>query len=553
MGYIFENLKTIFNRLSIQQRLGIGTVVGVAIICLVSIAYWVQQTEYSLLFGNLSESSASQVVETLATENIDYQLKEGGTTIYVPRDKVYDLRLRFAGEGVVSDGSSGYEIFDQNTLGMTDFMQKLNLKRALEGELARTISNIGQIEAARVHLVIPERSPFRESQTNASASVVIGLKAGARLSLSHIEGMISLVSGAVEGLQPSDVNILDTNGNMLPDRDAGNQDSRLTSNQLRLQAEKEEHLALKAQSLLDQMLGAGNSVIRVNLELDFSRSIKESNTIDPESQTVIAEERLQEEGDADNASSSVRNYEVSRSVQTVEKSVGDISYLSVSVILNYQAETASTDAAEASIRYVPHPDAEINKIEALVKESVGWRADRGDGFAISQLHFDTSADDNINAEFASQQRRESTEMYIRYGLMVLALGLAVWLLRSATQKAKESTEASKTQLLEGRLQVNQSGQLTSNAPQLVAGPNGTMVPAASQNQAGEDLILLDDIYTSKLSPEAKAKLKAKQKMLEEMKTSIMADPQEAADLIRSWLASDNVEDEEDEEQTEAAL
>ncbi|MFK7846927.1 MAG: flagellar basal-body MS-ring/collar protein FliF [Rhodothermales bacterium] len=549
MENFFENLKAFLSRLTTQQRLGIGLVVGVALICLVSIGYWAQQTEYALLFGNLSETSASQVVETLATENVKYELKEGGTTIYVPRDKVYDLRLRFAGEGIVSDGSSGYEIFDQNTLGMTDFMQKLNLRRALEGELARTISNISQIEAARVHLVIPERSPFRETSTNASASVVLDLKSGSRLSLGHIEGMIALVSGAVEGLGPSDVNILDTNGNMLSDPDAGDSDSRLTSNQLRLQAEKESHLAEKAQTLLNQMLGDGNSVIRVNLELDFSRSIKESNTIDPESQTVIAEERLQEEGDADNASSSVRNYEVSRSVQTVEKSVGDISYLSVSVILNYKN---AGETEEAGISYEPYPDAEVAKIEALVKESVGWRVERGDGFAISQLQFDTSSDDIMSAEFASQQRRDQTEMYIRYGLMLLGLGLAGWLIKSAMQKAQEVAKEANPRMLEGRLQVNESGKLTNKSPKLIAGPNGTMIPA-SEGQEGDDLILLDDIYTSKLSPEARAKLKAKQKMLEEMKQSIMADPQEAADLIRSWLASDNIEQDEEEEEAQAAL
>lgn len=551
MENFFENLKSFFRNLNNQQRLSIGAVVGVAIICLISIGYWAQQKDYTLLFGGLAESSANQVVETLKTENIDYQLKEGGTSIYVPSDKVYDLRLRFAGEGVVSDGSSGYEIFDQNTLGMTDFMQKLNLKRALEGELTRTISNIAQVEAARVHLVIPERSPFRETQTDATASVVLNLKPGSRLSLGHIEGMISLVSGAVEGLEPSDVNILDTNGNMLSDPDAGDSDARLSSNQMRLQAEKESHLAEKAQSLLDQMLGKGNSVLRVNLELDFSRSIQESNTIDPESQTVIAEEKLQEEGDVDNASSSVKNYEVSRSIQTVEKSVGDISYLSVSVILNYKEMPGEDE--EAAMAYEPYPDAEVAKIEALVKESVGWRADRGDGFAISQIEFSTQEQDIVAQQFATQIRRENTEMYIRYGLMILALGLAGWLIKSALQKAKEAaSEENKPQLLEGHLQVNESGKLTGNSPQLIAGPDGKMI-ALPLGEEGENLIMVDDFYTSKLSPEAKAKLKAKQKMLEEIKQSIMSDPQEAAGLVRSWLAADDMPKEEEEENTEASI
>ena len=298
------------------------------------------------------------------------------------------------------------------------------------------------------------------------------------------------------------------------------------------------------------MLGPGNSVIRVNLELDFSRSILENNRIDPESQTVIAEERLQEEGDADNASSSVRNYEVSRSVETVEKSVGDISYLSVSVILNYKPEQAPGGTPEAAgPSYAPYPEEEVSQIEALVKESVGWREERGDGFAISQIQFDTSADDMMTNEFATQQRRENTEMYIRYGLMILALGLAVWLIKSAMQRARETIDGGRPQMLEGRMQVNESGELTGNRRQLGAGQDGNK----KRGENGEDLILLEDFYTSKLSPEARAKLKAKQKMLEEMKLSILDDPQEAADLIRSWLIEDQKKAQEDEEEAEAAL
>lgn len=540
MDNFFQNIKAFYGRLAPGQRIGIGAVTVGVIACLVAIAYWAQQTNYALLFGNLSESAASEVVEVLKSEDIKYELKQGGTSVYVPYDQVYDLRLRFAGEGIVSDGSSGYEIFDQNTLGMTDFMQKLNLKRALEGELARTISNISQIEAARVHLVMPERSPFRETQTTSTASVVVDMKSGARLSEEHIAGVIALVSGAVEGLEPTDVNILDTNGNMLSDPDASNGDGRLSSNQMRMQTEKEAYLQEKAQSLLDQMLGDGNAILRVNLELDFSRSVMESSMIDPESQTVIAEERLQEEGDIDNASSSVRNYEVSRSVETVEKSVGDISYLSVSVILNYQAAQPEGEAEEVTPAYEPYPEEEIAKIEALVKEAVGWRADRGDGFAISQLMFDTSANDLITQQMQTQQKREQTEMYIRYGLMVLALALAAWLIKSASQRAKETVQALQPNRTDTNLKIRSDGSKSGENPRLTAGRGGG---TGGLNDEGDDLILIDDVYTSKLSPEAKARLKAKQKMLDQMKENILANPQEAANLLRSWLVADNVKEE----------
>ncbi|MBX2818736.1 MAG: flagellar M-ring protein FliF [Rhodothermaceae bacterium] len=537
MENFFQNIKSFYDRLPTKQRIGIGLVVLGSILSLILITYWAQKTEYGLLFGNLPETAANDVVQILQTENINYELKDGGSSIYVPKDQVYDLRLRFAGEGIVSDGSSGYEIFDRNTLGMTDFMQKLNLKRALEGELARTISGIEQVEAARVHLVIPERSPFRETQAPATASVVVDLKGNSRVSLAHIEGMVSLVAGAVEGLEPNDVNILDANGSLLSDPNAGDNETQLTTNQLRLQTEKEAYLANKAQTLLDQMLGAGNSILRVNLELDFSRAVRENSTIDPESQTVIAEERLQEEGDIDNASSSVKNYEVSRSIETIEKSVGDISYLSVSVILNYkpapdvEAEVVEANLEDASTSFIPHSDDELIRIEALVKEAVGWRPDRGDGFAISQLQFDTTQEDRLNAELQAQRRTDQIELYVRYGLMVIALGLAAWLIMSASKRAKESVEANKAKALE----------------EIRAKERKSLGPGEVSAKGKEGLMLIDDFYTSKLSPEARAKLKAKQAMLEELQEQVLADPQRAANLLRSWLSVEETPEEVAEE------
>jgi len=533
MENFFQNIKAFYDRLPTKQRIGIGLVMLGSILSLILITYWAQKTEYGLLFGNLPETAANDVVQILQTENINYELKDGGSSIYVPKDKVYDLRLRFAGEGIVSDGTSGYEIFDRNTLGMTDFMQKLNLKRALEGELARTISGIEQVEAARVHLVIPERSPFRETQAPATASVVVDLKGNSRLSLANIEGMVSLVAGAVEGLEPNDVNILDANGALLSDPNAGDNETQLTTNQLRLQTEKEAYLANKAQTLLDQMLGSGNSILRVNLELDFSRAVKENSTIDPESQTVIAEERLQEEGDIDNASSSVKNYEVSRSIETIEKSVGDISYLSVSVILNYKsAPDVDAEVVEANLEdplpsYIPHSDEELSRIEALVKESVGWRPDRGDGFAISQLQFDTTQEDQLNAELQAQRRTDQIEFYVRYGLMVIALGLAAWLIMSASKRAKESVEANKVKALE----------------EIRAKERKSLGPGEVSEKGKEGLMLIDDFYTSKLSPEARAKLQAKQAMLEELQEQVLADPQRAANLLRSWLSVEEAPEE----------
>jgi flagellar M-ring protein FliF len=182
---------------------------------------------------------------------------------------------------------------------------------------------------------------------------------------------------------------------------------------------------------------------------------------------------------------------------------------------------------------VPHSDAEIAEIEALVKRSVGWREERNDEFAISQLEFDTALDDQIASDLAAQQQKEQYELYIRYGVMLLALGLAAWLIRSASLRATASEDRT---LLDGALRPNMvgEGQVEGQA-QITAGP-----PAERSDELPEeDLIMIENMYTSQLSPEKKARMKAKHKMFEDLKQSILAKPDEAAELLRIWMAADN--------------
>ncbi len=171
--------------------------------------------------------------------------------------------------GVVTDGPAGYELFDTGTLGMTDFMQRLNVKRALEGELSRTISSIRQIERARVHLVLPERSPFRDQQAAPSASVVLAVRGS--LSAEQVVGVTALVAGAVEGMSPNEVTVLDEAGRMLAGPGAAGAESGLSTAQVRMRQEVETYLAGAGQSMLDEMLGPGRAVVRVAADLDLAR------------------------------------------------------------------------------------------------------------------------------------------------------------------------------------------------------------------------------------------------------------------------------------------
>lgn len=513
--------------MSLGQRLALAVVLVGGIGIFSGIAYWAGQPDYALLFGNLEPGDANNVVEALRADGVKYEIKNGGSAVFVPRERVYELRLRFAGEGLVSEGPVGYELFDRGTLGMTDFMQKLNLKRALEGELARTITNIRQVEVARVHLVIPERSAFRETQAEPSASVVLKLSGSTRLSADQIEGITQLVAGAVEKLSPSDVTILDTRGNLLSNPNGGDEKARISSTQLQYQHAIEEHLTGKGQTMLDQIVGPGNAIVRVSAGVDFSRTVSESNIIDPESATVIAEERMDQTGGADNANSSIRNFELSRTVQRSESGTGQISLLTVSVILNAK-RSSDEGVSEETDSAVNYGEDEIAEIESLVKNAVGFKPDRGDQFAIHQTHFDTSVDERIATEIREQQSDDRLQVYLRYGLMALALLAALWLLRSATRTIGDTSTSP----------IYVGGSLNSRGFGPERGGRVNQL-ASGEDEEGDEDVMVDDFYNSKLSPEAKARLKAKHLMFEEIKKQVNEQPDGTAELLRSWMTEDH--------------
>jgi len=541
MNSAFENTLQFLQRLSIGQRIALGTVIIGGTLILVLVAQWANQPDYGLLFRNLDSGDANRIVENLRADNIAFQLREDGTAVYVPREQMHELRLRFAGEGMVSRGQTGYELFDEGTIGMTDFMQRLNRNRALEGEMARTIANISQVESARVHLVMPERSAFREAQAKPTASVVVQLSNRGGLSRAQINGITALVAGGVEGMNREDVTVLDTRGNMLSSPDAGDQDAALTSNQLRLQRSVEEHLTEKGQSMLDRVVGPGNAIVRVSSRLDFSREVSESEAIDPETSTVISEERLDEEGlGGDNASSLVRNYDLSRTRTRSESAPGEISRLTVSVILNHrpapmqQAELEEDAAEEETPEATPFEAEELEEIEALIKNAVGFDDARGDAFTIQQTRFDTSLDAALGEQFQQQQRNEQIQLYLRYGLILVALLLAVWLIRSAAMRLTDLDQP-----LRLNTPLNEQKKLAKGDPSGdgAAGETPTLTDGNPEDDLSNEE-LLDDVYSNKLSAEARKRLKAKHVMYEEIKEQVKEQPEETAELIRSWLNDD---------------
>lgn len=188
----------------------------------------------------------------------------------IPADKVYEARIELAGSGL-AEGGVGFEIFDKQSFGMTDFAQKVNYRRALQGELMRTITSLAPVEAARIHLALPEKRLFREQQQEATASVIIKLASGRSLKESQLQGIVHLVAGSVEGLESENVTVVDSSGKVLSKSRSDEISGPMTPGMLTYQQTMEQRLEARAQSLLDRALGAGNSLVRVTAEVDFDQ------------------------------------------------------------------------------------------------------------------------------------------------------------------------------------------------------------------------------------------------------------------------------------------
>jgi flagellar M-ring protein FliF len=205
--------------LSRKISLAVAALLSVAIFAL--IITQARVADYRLLYANLASTDASSVIDWLKNQKIPYRLEDGGRAIHIPADKVYEARLNLAGSGLPQGGGVGFEIFDKQSFGMTDFTQKINYQRALQGELSRTISTLAPVEGARVMLALPAKRLFKDQQKEATASVILKLAPGRQLNDSQVQGIIHLVAGSIEGLAAENINVIDANGNVLSKKTVG--------------------------------------------------------------------------------------------------------------------------------------------------------------------------------------------------------------------------------------------------------------------------------------------------------------------------------------------
>ncbi|MBI3912071.1 MAG: flagellar M-ring protein FliF, partial [Armatimonadetes bacterium] len=285
-----NGIRSVWNEFAPAQKfLAVGVLVAV-VAGLALVATTAAQPRYALLFANLDPEDAGAVVERLREQKTPYRLAREGRAIEVPEDHVHEARLHLASEGLPRGGGVGFELFDRTSLGGTDFTQRLNFQRALEGELTRTISRLEGVREARVHLALPEPQLYLEKDHPPTASVVLNLQPGRSIGEDQVAGIVHLVSGAVEGLRPADVAVISSRGEMLTAAGAG---GPTATGHMKEQQAFEKRLEEELRAMVDRTLGPGKAVVRVNARLNFDQREVNSETYQPgrDGKGVLASEQ----------------------------------------------------------------------------------------------------------------------------------------------------------------------------------------------------------------------------------------------------------------------
>jgi flagellar M-ring protein FliF len=386
-------------------------------------------SNYQVLYTSLNQEDAGEVVAKLKELRIPYELDVNGSVIKVPADKVLETRLTLAGDGLPRGGGVGFEIFDKTSLGTTDFVQKMNYQRAVQGELARTIQQFDQVQEARVHIATPAESVFIEDQKQPSASVSLKLRGNKKLEPKQVQAIVNLVASAVPGLNEDHITVVDTAGRLLF-RKRGGELGQMSDSQLEYQQNMEKGLRDKLESMFEEVVGAGKAIARVSVDLDFNQVDTTEEVYDPEGQVVRSEQLLNEEsgqaganpqgipgvkgnlatfneaGDAGGAGGKTttggnkrnnvtRNYEISKTVKRVKAETGKVKRISVALMVDGTYEKGVDKDGKPTVKYIPRSADDLKRFEQMAKNTVGFDPERGDQIEVVGTSFAGSMEPEV--------------------------------------------------------------------------------------------------------------------------------------------------------------
>jgi flagellar M-ring protein FliF len=546
------------------QRFGIGRLAvllgvgGGGAALLITILLNLAAPPMGLLYSNLDLREAGSITQALDTAGIKYQVRGDGSTIMVARDKVASARLMLAGKGLPTSDSVGYEIFDnQNALGQTDFVQQLNMKRATEGELARTIRALDGVTFARVHLVLPERQLFQDSTDQASASITIGV--GAREpSSDEVRAVQNLVAGAVPNLKPERVAVIDQHGKTLSAESDGAAGGKAAED---ARQAIEDSIRARVKNLVEGVVGAGKARVQVSADVDMAQVTTQSEKYDPDGQVVRSEQTNETSakdsqggggstqgasastnlpggtqtaaqnspanGSENNGSESTTNYEISKTVTTEVQQPGTVKRLSVAVAVDGVSQPGKDGKPGP---YAPRSAEEMQHLNDLVKAAIGFSADRGDQVQVVNVRFPDAADaEGVSAAnplmgFDKNDIMRTVELAV---LAVVAALILFFVIRPLIRTASAGVAAAG-----GGMALVPMGGGAAVAARVVSTPGGgtlTIDAATGQPLAlpGPDIDQKIDI--------ARIEGQVKASSVKRVAEFVEKHPEESVSILRGWL------------------
>lgn len=528
-----------------------GVVMGLAAF-VIFFATRLSTPQMSLLYGDMDPNDTTKMVQQLEASKISYEVRNNGTAVYVQSDKVDKLRMDMASQGLPSGGTIGYEIFDKGeSLGTTNFMQNVNLVRALEGELARTIRTMEGVRSARVHLVTQKRELFTRDRQEPSASIILKMRGSNRLAREQVMAVQHLVAGAVPGLAPNKISIVDDKGSLLA---AGFEDQQSAGFAAQKVEERriayERRIVRTIEDLLEKSVGFGKVRAQVSAEMDFDRVTTSEETYDPDGQVVRSTQTIEEQansreseqdqpvsvgqnlpdatGVGEGASSTQNearteetvNYEISRKVINHVREGGVVDRLSVAVLVDGIYEQPPEDAESDDLIYRDRTEQEMELLATLVRGAIGFDADRGDTVEVINMRFaaPTLPEDEPIELFFGFDKDDLMRMAEILVLSIVAILVILLVVRPLISRAFESVSAGTAEglLAEG------------GAAPALTGPGGAPLPVPADGvpieEEFEELIDIDRV-------EGRVKASSVKKVGE----IVEKHPEEALSIIRNWM------------------
>ncbi|MGB9098127.1 flagellar basal-body MS-ring/collar protein FliF [Erwinia sp.] len=470
-----KGLNDLFARLRANPRIPIIIAAAAVIAIVIAMALWAKQPEYRVLYNNLSDEDGGAIITQLTQMNIPYQFDDKGGALMVPAEKVHELRLRLAQQGLPKGGAVGFELLDQEKFGISQFSEQVNYQRALEGELARTIETLGPVKNVRVHLAMPKPSLFVREQKAPTASVTLTLQPGRALDQGQISAIVHMVSSSVAGLPPGNVTVVDQAGHLLTQSDNAGRD--LNDAQLKYATDVENRFQARIEAILNPIVGAGNVHAQVTAQIDFNareqtdekyqpnsnpanQAVRSRQTSDSEqiggqypggvpgalsnqpapantapvttppatgqngqngnaaAATPASSASTAKSGPSNTRTDNTTNYEVDRTILHTKMNVGEVQRLSVAVVVNFKADAAGKPIALT--------DAQLKQIENLTREAMGYSDKRGDSLNVVNSPFTVTVDTSDDIPFWKQPAFIDQMMELGRWLLVLIVAFVLY-------------------------------------------------------------------------------------------------------------------------------